>query len=182
MTTYFTSDWHFHHKNIIKYCDRPFDSIHKMDAAIIDKYNSCVTNDDTCFVLGDIGMATAETLGSLIKRLNGKKHLILGNHDGYKAEAYINMGFESVHTSFILTPCSLWPDIDREWLLGHDPVLQICVDLPMLCGHVHQISDMVGKAMNVGVDVCKFYPAPYGDVTYNYALRMEKSKALKING
>lgn len=50
-----TSDLHFWHKNICKYCNRPFETIEQMNKEIINRYNSVVSEDDTVFILGDLG-------------------------------------------------------------------------------------------------------------------------------
>ena len=51
---YFTSDLHLGHENVIKLCNRPFDSIEEMDEALIHNWNRKVTNRDTVYVLGDL--------------------------------------------------------------------------------------------------------------------------------
>lgn len=81
MTTWFTSDTHFSHKNIIKYCDRPFADVHEMNEAIIDNWNSVVSADDTVFHLGDVAMGPIAESLPLVSRLNGYKILVCGNHD-----------------------------------------------------------------------------------------------------
>jgi calcineurin-like phosphoesterase family protein len=50
---FFTADQHFHHQNIIKYCNRPFVWFNQMDDALIDNFNKVVTNDDIVYHLGD---------------------------------------------------------------------------------------------------------------------------------
>ncbi|WP_258934193.1 hypothetical protein [Nesterenkonia pannonica] len=52
MTTFFTSDHHFGHANIIRYCDRPFADVAEMDEAMIDRWNETVSPDDEVWVLG----------------------------------------------------------------------------------------------------------------------------------
>lgn len=97
--TWFISDTHFSHNNIIGYCDRPFASTDEMDEVIIENWNSLVKPEDTIYHLGDIGFCGAEKLESIVKRLNGKKRLRMGNHDKATATKYRKMGFEEVYNS-----------------------------------------------------------------------------------
>lgn len=78
---WFTSDLHFGHKNIIKFCNRPWKTTEEMDEALITNWNSVVGEKDIVFNLGDFAFATNSKWKELIQRLNGKHYLILGNHD-----------------------------------------------------------------------------------------------------
>jgi calcineurin-like phosphoesterase family protein len=78
---YFTSDLHLGHKNIIKLCDRPFASLEDMDETLVANWNQVVTNGDTIYIIGDLMFRTQTHPADVLKRLKGKKHLILGNHD-----------------------------------------------------------------------------------------------------
>ena len=81
---WFTSDLHFYHKNICKYCNRPYESVEEMNEGIIQNWNSVVKDDDIVFVLGDLGFCGSEKLMPLIERLKGKKYVVQGNHDSDK--------------------------------------------------------------------------------------------------
>ena len=81
MNTFFTSDQHWGHKNIIKYCERPFDSVEEMDEAMIANWNSVVGKHDEVFHLGDFSFLTRKDALTLRRRLNGNICLLLGNHD-----------------------------------------------------------------------------------------------------
>ena len=78
---FFTSDTHFGHRNIIKYCERPFSCIEEMDDALIANWNRVVGKDDIIFHLGDFAMGGSAEWSRLLQKLNGKIYLILGNHD-----------------------------------------------------------------------------------------------------
>lgn len=79
---YFASDWHFNHNKDFLYARRGFSLVEDMNAAVIEQHNSIVTPDDEVYFLGD-GYLTCDTEGGVdcIRRLNGKIHWIIGNHD-----------------------------------------------------------------------------------------------------
>lgn len=79
---WFTSDFHFGHFNIIRYCHRPFADTQEMDAAIFGRMNSCVKPNDVLYFLGDFCMGRAEQVIVYRKRLACRTiHFIEGNHD-----------------------------------------------------------------------------------------------------
>ena len=80
MTTWFTSDHHFGHANIIKYSERPFNSVAHMNAAMVGAWNGVVAVDDTVYYLGDFAMQP-HLVSEILPQLNGTKILIAGNHD-----------------------------------------------------------------------------------------------------
>ena len=88
METWFTSDSHFGHANILKFEPeaRPFATLVEMHEALINRWNSVVGKNDKVYHLGDVcfGLANLE----LLKFLNGDKRLVLGNHDSYPIHNY----------------------------------------------------------------------------------------------
>jgi calcineurin-like phosphoesterase family protein len=96
---FLTSDQHFFHGNIIKYCDRPFDDEYKMNDLILENYNDIITDDDTVIHLGDLSaglQGRTEQFKETLQKLKGRKILLKGNHDHIRQEININPGFESV--------------------------------------------------------------------------------------
>jgi len=81
-TVWFTADLHFGHKNIIKYCDRPFSSVEEMDEYIVNMWNSCVGHNDEVFILGDVSLAGYKNGAELyFDRLSGSITVVPGGHD-----------------------------------------------------------------------------------------------------
>lgn len=84
---YFTSDLHFGHKNIIKYEDRPFIDVEDMTMSLISMWNEVVGLKDDVYILGDFAFQnsymTIAMIENILNVLNGKKHLVIGNHDTY---------------------------------------------------------------------------------------------------
>lgn len=87
---FFTSDHHFGHANILKYeaqnrvddMGERFLDVDAMGEHLIARWNDTVGPDDEVFVLGDFSFKRA-VMASHLPRLNGKKHLICGNHDPF---------------------------------------------------------------------------------------------------
>ena len=77
--TFFTSDTHFSHDKIIEYCNRPYTSAAEMDEALVENWNKTISKNDVVFHLGDVSWGRFD-----LSRLNGDKHLIVGNHDNLK--------------------------------------------------------------------------------------------------
>ena len=96
--TFFTSDQHLGHRNIIRLCSRPFASIEEMDETLISRWNAKVKDSDRVFVIGDL-FFRAEDPEGMLKRLKGRKTLILGNHDSsWTGKVDLSRYFDGVHT------------------------------------------------------------------------------------
>jgi len=83
---FLTSDFHFSHKNIIKYCNRPFSSVEEMDKKLIQNINDIVGEEDVLWFLGDFCFARHDYF-EVAKRYRDRIHCknvscIFGNHDG----------------------------------------------------------------------------------------------------
>lgn len=76
------SDLHFHHENVLRYQrdTRQFDTVYDMNEAIIDHWNSVVSNDDVVFDLGDMFFCSLEEYEAILNRLRGNIIHLAGNH------------------------------------------------------------------------------------------------------
>lgn len=79
--SFFTSDTHWKHKNVIKYSNRPFSSIEEMDEELIRRWNAKVPQDAYVYHLGDLSFGNSASIRELLGRLNGKIRFFPGNHD-----------------------------------------------------------------------------------------------------
>lgn len=191
---WFTSDSHFGHVNIIAYCSRPFlladpslckrcgggrpdwqDShgahcahpdIVAHDEALIANWNEVVAPEDEVRHLGDFALAPIGRIADILARLNGKKYLVLGNHDRHTNTAYRKAGFFEVSRA-----CSFNLDGFRLKLI-HDSkrVDDLWPYDAVLCGHVHEhwrerqvettrwSEKQTRRIINVGVDVWNYRP------------------------
>lgn len=83
MATWFTADTHFGHGSILTFCERPFHNVLEMDEALIANWNAVVRPGDMVWHLGDFALGPPpHRIAEILGRLNGEKHLIVGNNDG----------------------------------------------------------------------------------------------------
>lgn len=124
------SDTHFGHGRIIQYENRPFNSTNEMDEEMIKRWNAKVTNNDTVFHLGDFCFSNKEKTANIVSRLNGKKILIMGNHDrSHPVKWFIDCGFNEVYN---------YPILYKEFfLLSHEPITYLKAPFINLYGHIH---------------------------------------------
>ena len=178
MRTWFTSDTHFYHRNIIKYCKRPYTtdeelatgvisnrSVERMNADLILRWNDRVAPDDTVYHLGDFAFGKPEQWQEVLTQLRGHKILIIGNHDdeiavrkgkcktpGERADFFVRMGFDHALSDAVLS-------LKRTVLLTHVPTQPLPGQAAYnLCGHVHNEWAKFGPHINVGVDVRNYQP------------------------
>lgn len=79
---FYIADTHFGHKNVMALDGRPFESTEEHDETLKDNWNNVVRYDDDIYILGDFSWYSSTKSIEILKSLNGKKHLIVGNHDG----------------------------------------------------------------------------------------------------
>lgn len=129
MKEFIISDTHFNHKNIIGYCNRPFDNVFYMNETMIKNWNSVVSNDDVVWHLGDFGMGSQEEIKNIVSRLNGKIYLVKGNHDNHSDKWYYECGFAKVYDRPVL--------VKDYFILSHHPRNANANIYGYIYGHVH---------------------------------------------
>jgi len=157
MTIYFSSDPHYSHKNIIKYCNRAFSSVEEMDAEMIRRHNSVVSPTDEWYCLGDFAFVkTQQQVEDLLAQLNGRKHLIVGNHD--PEHTLKAKGWDSVHDILELKV----PELKLPVVLCHYAMVvwnRSFHGSYHFFGHSHGMLKVNSKhSVDVGVDCWDFYP------------------------
>ena len=80
---FFTADEHYGHRNIIRYCNRPFNSVEEMNETIIKNHNEVVKKDDRVIHAGDFTLANNDYAARIISRLNGVHTFLIGSHDNW---------------------------------------------------------------------------------------------------
>ena len=183
--TFFTSDTHFNHANIIKFCNRPFKDVEQMNDVMIANWNSVISKDDTVFHLGDFCLGGAAEWTKILDRLNGKIYLIMGNHDLKNIRQGFISRFEHVAMQMRI-------EIGKKRIyLCHYPFL--CFegsykdDVWQLFGHVHtrrsnsgidagRLQYLYPTQYDVGVDNNNFTPVSFGQVKRIIDKQVEQSK------
>lgn len=152
MKIWVTSDLHLGHKNIIKYCHRPFKSLTDMNTTLIQNWNKYVSRHDHVYFLGDLAFAKHGVLGEWLRKLNGHITFIKGNHD------------VSDHVKFELAKFIKYEGIN--FFMVHDPkYVPIEWGGWVIHGHHHNNNldkypfiNFENKTVNVSVDVTKYRP------------------------
>lgn len=92
---YFISDLHLNHNKIFVWGRRGFNSVEEMNETLIERFNARVTNDDEVWILGDVALGDINESIPLLQRLNGKIHIVIGNHDtDTRVAAYQELGWD----------------------------------------------------------------------------------------
>lgn len=171
---WFTSDTHFYHENIIRFCDRPFKTVEEMNQALIDRWNSVVKPDDTVFHLGDFCWGGSAAWEGILQQLNGHIHLIIGNHDVKNLRQGYMKYFESVSFQKQIKVegqsiyLNHYPFLTYGGIYRKEPVWQ-------LFGHVHsnggqggadsgRLQHLLRSQYDVGVDNNNFTPISFEQV------------------
>ena len=170
MTTYFTSDTHFGHARIIEHAARPFSTVERMDDELVHNWNARVRPGDTIYHLGDFGLGEPARNARVFARLNGHKHLILGNHDrpsemndlGWSSvNQYLRRSIDGVSFAMFHYPMVEWEKYfrNKDGIIGSVNVF----------GHVHSTPtdpkhDWNRFQYDVGVDNNGFQPVASNEV------------------
>lgn len=163
---YATSDLHLSHANVIRFDNRPFKDVTEMNEALVRNWNEVVRDEDNIYCIGDFSFGGAEETEKYLRRLNGHKHLILGNHDmdaNYnikpKLEQVFKKYFETIahlksvtYKGYMFDMCH-YPI--EEWHWQHKGKI-------MLHGHSHNTAQYNAKQQyrryDVGVRANNYYP------------------------
>lgn len=172
---FITSDQHWSHRNIIDYCNRPFTTTHEMNKFMIDKWNEVVSDEDDIIHVGDVfAGGSKREYEHIVRLLNGKKHLVRGNHDRWSDELWKNrFTFSTVQEFLVLGkyfichyPLSMHSkqkphEIEMIELLREAYKLSGCEYV--FHGHSHnsKVTDYPKNHYNVGVDNHGFYPIDF---------------------
>jgi calcineurin-like phosphoesterase family protein len=186
---FFTSDTHFGHGNIIKFCDRPFKDVEEMNYKLIENWNNKVPNDGLVFHLGDFAWGGYDFWKNIRNQLNGDIILIKGNHD------IKNMSATAEEELFKFSTWQMLVESEgRKLYLNHVPFL--CYGgtyrdpkglVYQLFGHVHSGPGKKGMDIprmqylfptqyDVGVDNNGYEPISWNELNEKIGKQLLKSK------
>ena len=179
MGRWYTSDHHFGHQNIIRYCDRPFPDADAMDNEMVARWNDVVVDSDEVWILGDLVMGgKTQGLAGHVARLKGQKILVPGNHDRcwqgnkdhrWERADYYHIGgihkiFDNPETHTIAGQTAHLNHFPHKLDERND--MKFAHWRPqdnggwLLHGHIHDKWRQRGRQINVGVDAWHFAPVP----------------------
>ncbi len=157
---WFTSDWHLGHKNILSFDKRPYKTLKEMSTELIKNINKLVEQNDILYVLGDVAYKINDItqIEIFLNRIICENIiLILGNHDKFKPFEYVDVGFQSVHTSLKV----------EDYILVHDPAIAGCMSgTKFICGHVHRLFTVLDNVLNVSCCVWDYKPISLDNIKY----------------
>lgn len=178
---YFTSDNHFFHRNIIEYCNRPFDDVETMNATMVERWNDTVRPHDIIYHIGDVIFnKDREAVIKFLRKLHGQKHVVWGNHDRSLRKEIIQAGW---HDCGELHSLNIPPDANngegqhiilchyamRVWDKSHYGSWQ-------LYGHSHGSlpDDPNTRSCDVGVDNWNFTPVSMEQLNVHMSKKLWK--------
>ncbi len=167
MTVWFTSDTHFGHANIIRFCNRPFESADAMNEALIARWNDRVAPDDTVWHLGDFSWRDPRPY---LSRLNGHKNLVIGNHEPM---ASVHAGWSSVQSYKELTVDGAFIILChyglRVWNQSRRGALHFY-------GHSHGRLPGDSQSCDVGVDCWDYRPVGLDEIRQHLSTLMKRDE------
>lgn len=162
---FFTSDTHFNHSNILRYCKRPFSSIEEHDKTLIENWNKIVSPNATVFHLGDFAFAGSDYVTKILSQLNGHIILIKGNHDHFQdsllskfEETYSQLHIEIGNKSIYLNH---YPFATYSGMYRKNPVIE-------LYAHVHSGPNSLSGKDTCKLDMLSPYQLDVGVDNFNY--------------
>jgi len=184
MTTWWTSDTHFSHANIIRYSKRPFASVDEMNRELIRRWNERVAPDDVVWHLGDLALGKdIRRQVALTSELNGRRRLVPGNHD--RVASFFEGGDQrdKFWRDYEAAGWEIMPEELEHDIAGHRVVVSHFPytgdsqhmerylhrrptdrGLPVIHGHVHGEFAERGRQFNVGVDVRDYVPVNENEI------------------
>lgn len=184
---YYISDLHFGHARVIDMDKRPFASIEEMDATLISRWNERVAENDDVYIVGDFAYRNGYSASWYLRRLKGKKHLLIGNHDRHTlADASAVSCIESIDKMMRIV------DGERAVSLCHFPIAEwngkryggyhVFGHLHTRRDDVYQFMSRFDHALNAGCMLNGYMPVTLDELIENNALFRQQKTVTEDNG
>jgi calcineurin-like phosphoesterase family protein len=118
-TFFFTADEHYGHFNIIKYCNRPFNSVDEMDAEIIQRHNEIVRPKDVVIYAGDFTLSEKPYTENYIRQLNGTHIFLKGSHDYWLKKSATVIWEKEIEGFYAAIRSFPWQTATHRQAMGH---------------------------------------------------------------
>lgn len=201
---FFSSDQHFGHRNVVKFCNRPYSDEKEMGKALIENWNSVVGPEDIVVTMGDFfWFNDSHSIKKVVNKLNGTIYMVLGNHD--KKESFRRCDTEKFIIVDGITHIFLRCENEDKWYQKTFEI--VCSHYPQmtwshrdkgainLFGHIHSgprtlaeidqdLPLWTGQQLDVGVDNQEYKPVSFEDVLYQLEEQRRKkmfNKSLNVS-
>lgn len=157
MAIFVTSDLHLNHAGVIE-MGRKFNSVQEHNEFIISEINKVVGKDDLFYILGDVLFGSFKELKKWIPLINGRKVLILGNHDRRTIGEYKSAGFIEVYNHPVY--------YSRHLILSHEPAIE-AFNNPYVYnvhGHIHFNDLDLPNFINVNIELTNYKPVSLTEI------------------
>ncbi|KQT48773.1 hypothetical protein ASG43_07920 [Aureimonas sp. Leaf454] len=167
---FFTSDTHFNDPRILRIDRRPFPDLASHDEALVAVWNEVVSHDDEVWHLGDVARGTPAFKDELLARLNGRKHLVIGNNDDdatvqsrhwRSVQAYAEIVVDEARLVLCHYAFRTWNQMGKGSVNLH--------------GHSHGRLKPLPRQYDVGVDAFPFRPVSLSEILASRGRRAERS-------
>jgi calcineurin-like phosphoesterase family protein len=150
---FFTADWHIGETRL-ELMQRPFSGPAQMLEALLYHHNLCVSPTDRVIIVGDIVYKETPDWLKYVKKFNGKKTLIRGNHDRVFTDEDLSPYFEEI----VEEGSGLEFEIEGIPCYATHYPTKSAPNAFNLVGHIHSAWKYQLNMYNVGVDANHFYP------------------------
>ena len=181
---YYISDLHFGHANVIKFDNRPFETVEEMDRVMIENWNARVRDEDHVYIVGDLIFRSGQAPEWYLKQLKGHKHLVIGNHDHRWMK---NISEEKLEKYFDdVQPMMFIVDQGNEIHLCHFPIAEWAKfhrGAYHIYGHIHNRTDEAyqfmkryDNALNAAASINNYMPVTLQELVMNNRIFKEMNE------
>lgn len=165
-----------------------WNSAYERDAAIVERWNGKVADDDDVYIVGDVSLAPRDATIGILSQMHGKKHIILGNHDGGWFRSVARRGISEAGIVECIDGICRIRDDGKDVVMCHYPIIaweKQHRGSYLIYGHLHATKEDAAfqhagkafvrnchmtefRAMNCGTMVCDYEPKTLNELCMSY--------------